>query len=372
MAYVRSKRGKYEVRWKERVDGQWVDRSLTAPTRREAEAIRDEVGVALRRDGAYRPGRVRAHTGLEVMLVAYLDHCARTRAPRTVARYGQHLEVWSRFLRSRGRPSVADLSYLALSEFHAWLGQPVTGRHLHGRGAETVRKHVEAVELFWRWAFTRQQRGDWDGVPYPDSLELERAAPPARRAPTWEEMDACLAELRGWHRELGVILRCTGLRVSQALGLRWEDVDLDRRVGWVRPELGKSRQEKRGRHVALAPVLVEELAAWGTRDGYVVSCARMAREARARDLQRGWVRAGVLREVWEHRAHHAFRAGFESGLKRAGADDEAVEYLVGHSRGIREHYVSWDALPLVEAVGLVPPIGGESTVIAMPRRGEEG
>lgn len=125
----------------------------------------------------------------------------------------------------------------------------------------------------------------------------------------------------------------------------------------IRPELGKSKAERRGRWVPIAPALVEELSGWGRREGFVIPCPREHREARARDAARAWRRAGVDPGRWEGSAHHAFRAGFQSGLKQLGADDEVVEFLVGHSRGIREHYVSPEALPLVAAVQLVPPVG---------------
>ncbi len=283
---------------------------------------------------------------------------ARRRAPSTTRRYAQMLEGF----RSWSGDVLVDeaLSFEALSEYHAHLSQPETGRHLHARSAETVRKHLEAIELLWRWAWQRQARGTYHGVPQPDSLDLERQAAPHKLAPSWAQMDAMIEASDGWQHDLYLVLRFTGLRVAQALALRWEDVRLDLSPAQlrIRPELGKTKQERRGRWVPLAPAFVAILAGWGRREGYLVPCARKRREARARDAQRAWERAGVEPLVWEGCAHHAFRAGFQAELKAAGADTEAVEYLVGHSRGdVRERYVGPDALPLVEAVALVPAFG---------------
>ena len=75
-------------------------------------------------------------------------------------------------------------------------------------------------------------------------------------------MDACLDELNGWQRQLGIVLRFTGLRVQQAMGLTWDDVDLDRRLLRVRPELGKSDQEQRGRIMPVSEHLTDLLAAF--------------------------------------------------------------------------------------------------------------
>jgi len=97
------------------------------------------------------------------------------------------------------------------------------------------------------------------------------------------------------------------------------------------------------------------------RKGFIVPCGRKAdgpraREARARDMMRAWKRAGVREEVWKQRPHHAFRKGVRSGLKRLGADDMAVELLLGHSLGIAGVYTDPDALPMRAAVALIPPM----------------
>ena len=78
--------------------------------------------------------------------------------------------------------------------------------------------------------------------------------------------------------------------------------------------------------------------------------------ARARDLERGWEPSGVHKEAWEGRPHHAFRKAFVSELKRAGADPDAVEFLVGHSLGLRGVYIDADALPLADAIGRIPDV----------------
>jgi integrase len=358
MASVKQVDGLWCVRWRDGGrGGRAHQRSFT--TERLAQAFAQEVEDAIERNGQYEPRRVGRATPLAVILAGYIADSARRHAPRTTHNYAQHLDLFSNWA---GPIGVDALSHQLLSDYHLHLANPKTGRHLHRRGANTIVKHFQAIEQAWAWAWKRQARGDYHGVPQPDSLELKRAPAPHKLAPTWAQMDATIAAADGWQRDLYVVLRCTGLRVQQALGLRWEDLrlDLEAPMLHLRPELGKSAQEKRGRWVPIAPVLVAELAGWGRREGDLLRCDRTVREARARDAQRAWKRAGVDPAVWDGCAHHAFRAGFESGLKRLGADTEAVEFLVGHSRGIRERYVGPDALPLVEAVRLVPAIGRDN------------
>ena len=61
-------------------------------------------------------------------------------------------------------------------------------------------------------------------------------------------------------------------------------------------------------------------------------------------------------DVWKSRSIHSIRKGFISELKRSGADDEAVEYLVGHSLRLRGVYGDRDALLLRDAVARIPPL----------------
>lgn len=73
-------------------------------------------------------------------------------------------------------------------------------------------------------------------------------------------MDACVAACKGWHRRLAIVLRFTGLRVQQAMGLRWDDVDLERAKVTVHGEVRQSAQERRGRELSISEHLVAELA----------------------------------------------------------------------------------------------------------------
>lgn len=360
MASITERGGKYWIRWRE--GGRTGrNRSITVSSRKAAERLKVEIEESVERTGRYEPRRAGRSTPIEVILVDYLGWSLRTHRPRTSVRLAQFLEPWRRWMGPTAR--AEDLSYAMLERYHEHISRAETGRHQRERGSETIRRHMEAIEVVWRWAWEQQARGLYEGIPQPAKLGLRRDPPPAKRAPTWAEMDAAIGCSDGWQHDLYLVLRCTGLRVQQAMGLRWSDVrlDLDVPILHVRPELGKSRQERRGRWVPIAPVLVRELRRWERReDGFVVGCGRQQRVARARDAARAWERGGVDPSVCEL-PHHAFRAGFVSGLTRLGAEVEAVEYLVGHAAGIRDRYVDPDALALVEAVELVPEVGSTTS-----------
>jgi integrase len=82
-------------------------------------------------------------------------------------------------------------------------------------------------------------------------------------------------------------------------------------------------------------------------------------------MARVWKRAGIPEEYWRGRPHHAFRKGFISCLKREGADEEAVETLVGHSLDLRGKYLDPDFLPMLDAVAKVRALPREKRKAAV-------
>ena len=118
--------------------------------------------------------------------------------------------------------------------------------------------------------------------------------------------------------------------------------------------------------------LVQRVADWPRHD-YLITSNRhrggdRERMARARDMARAWQRAEVRSDVWKQRPHHAFRKGFVSELRRAGADGDAVEFLVGHSLGLRGVYTDPDALPLRAAVDKIPDLTSQPEFGALDER----
>ncbi|GMV27646.1 MAG: hypothetical protein AMXMBFR58_36770 [Phycisphaerae bacterium] len=283
------------------------------------------------------------------------------------------MEIFLRWLQeregARGKLFPDLLTKNLLAEFYEALAGD--GRHGRPRRDSTRRKIVEVVQLAWEWAYNEDE---WSAsVPRPRSIEMRREEGELTVAPTWAEMDAVVRafDQEAWHHKLGIVLRFTGLRVQQVMGLTWEDFDLERATLRVRGELCKSRQERRGRIIPISKHLVDILSGWGRREGFVITTNRRGRRerlARPRDLDRAWTRAGVRASAWKGRPHHAFRKGFVSELRRAGADPDAVEYLVGHSLGLRGVYTDPDALALRQAVALIPPLTATTAIVSLDSR----
>jgi len=347
----------YLVRWRD-PDGR--ERFRECPTYSLAGVLKREVEDAIAHGERWQPRAVSTAPDLRVMIQAFLACCSTTLRPQTVVRYARALGLFVQWLEARhGAGQFLGPDLLCRQILAEWHGALAHGG-LHGRDRKpsTRRKLIEVVQLLWRWAYDHDQYGDL--VLPPRSLNLPREPATPTVAPTWDEMDSCVRALRSWQQRTCTVQRFTGLRVHQAMHLRWDDLDLDRGTLTVRGELGKTRWERQGRVVPLSPHLVEVLRTWEQPEDWVVTSNRrrggaFARTARSRDAARGWKRAGVRPEVWRGRPHHAFRRGLVSGLKRAGADADAVEHLVGHALGSRGVYIDLDSLPLEEAVALIPP-----------------
>lgn len=367
------------VRWREggkQRKRRCASRAAAVELQRSVQHAED-VGEAWAPAVADIPGSV----PLLTLMTDYLRYQARRLQPRTLTAMAVPLELFVRRCElgdpSGEPPAVTRLTSSALEAWHDELRR--TGRN-GPRKATTVRKYLAEVEAAWRWGWERAE--DYPGLPRFRSLVSDLRVPvaPIVVAPTWHEMDQAIAACRDeWVRRAAVVMRFTGLRVSQVLRLTWDDVDLEAATLTVRPELGKSRQERRGRTIPVSPHLVAQLAGWGVRSGLLVRAAdhrttvNLVRDADAR-LRAAWQAAGVRPAAWTGRPAHSFRKGVESGLLSVALPYIHVEAYLGHVVGRTEGatsgaaYVDAAALPLAAVAAAFPPIDLTAATQA-PRRG---
>lgn len=352
MASITKRGDAYTVRWY----GVHGDRRVrTCPTRRSAEQLARTVEEEKSQGRDWEPPKRGAR--VEEVVTSYLKHVARTKRPATLRAYGDF--------------SIQFVAFVGADESapKAFTAKTITAYYDHLLERSTVREstrqqYVQMAERIWAWAYDSEEYGDQLGRPRRLEMRVVESTPTV--APTWAECDRCIAALDpaiGAYRA-AVIMRYTGLRVSQACGLLFSDVDITAGTLRLRGELGKSKKERAGRIIPISPHLVAVIRTWGGQPHDKVAGPVTADDA----IRRAWKASGVRAEVYKGRPDHAFRKAFVTELRRASADPDAVEYLVGHSSGIRGIYTDPSALPLVKTVALVEPIRistGSGNVVAL-------
>ncbi len=250
-------------------------------------------------------------------------------AANSLAAYASDLRHAAAWLRQTAGLGLRDARRSHLQEYLAALS-------MAGVSARTSARRLSALRQFYAHAL----RAGWVRVDPTCDLASPRLGRPLPRSPGEREVEALLAApdlstpegLRD--RAMLELLYATGLRVSELVGLRTDQVSLSR--GLVRV-VGKGGRER------LVP-LGEEAAAW---------LERFLTEARPELLRgrpcealfptrRG---AGMTRQAFWHRIRrharaagirdglspHALRHAFATHLVNHGADLRVVQLLLGHS-----------------------------------------
>lgn len=165
---------------------------------------------------------------------------------------------------------------------------------------------------------------------------------------TCDEMRQVVNAAKGQWKVLWATLAGTGMRVSEAIGLHVEDVDLKsgsviiRRSDWKGREI--TPKTRRGYRIAsIDPLLAEMLRVHiGKRTSGRLFCTRNGTPLGRRNVNRNLY--GTLKELRISKAGpHAFRHGRVSVLAANGVPQKLQEEWVGHSSyRVTERYTHFD------------------------------
>jgi integrase len=170
-------------------------------------------------------------------------------------------------------------------------------------------------------------------------VEKAKLAPPIEHA---EDVGRLLATLRDMGDELRrpdlhplfALLVYTGARRGEALGLRWSDVDLERRMITVRRSYDGQTKSSKQRTVPVSGALVAILKAYRLAEPWQGELCfpnargeMCSRNAKIEALfQRALERAN-LRRIRVHDLRHVFASHFVMG----GGDIFTLQWILGHS-----------------------------------------
>jgi integrase len=191
-----------------------------------------------------------------------------------------------------------------------------------------------------RWGWLGQQE---------NPIALVRACAKRVRVPdtlTAKEFQHLFARLPDRERTMGTICATTGLRVSEVLGLRWEDIDVSKGLANVLRSVvdgfvGRCKTEVSQQAVPLDKLTLSKIQAWRKVTPYPVNSdwvfasdrllGRMpiwANTSLRKVLQPAARRAGVSKEIgW-----HTFRHTYSSLLAESGHDVKVVQELMRHAK----------------------------------------
>jgi integrase/recombinase XerD len=275
---------------------------------------------------------------LERSVRGYLDHLAVERglATNTLASYRRDLRRYADFLAERG---VQDPGAIGEQDVSGFLRSLRDGDAEHSAlGASSAARAVVAVRGLHRFLLR-------EGLAPGDPAIAVRPPTPPRRLPkaiSLEHVERLLSAavadgtpLALRDRALLEVLYGTGSRISEAVGLDRDDLDLHAGTVLLRGKGGKQRIVPVGSYArdAVEAYLVRarpQLAATGRSTPALFLNARGGRLSR----QSAWT---VLRTVAgraqlaTHISPHTLRHSFATHLLDGGADVRVVQELLGHA-----------------------------------------
>jgi integrase/recombinase XerD len=295
-----------------------------------------------------------AGPAVERVVTGYLDHLTVERglAGNTIASYRRDLRRYAEFLAAGG---VEGLGEVGESDVAAFLVALRQGDEEHPPlSATSAARAVVAVRGLHRFALL-------DGLVVDDVAAQVKPPAPARRLPKAipvEQVEALLTAAaavegpRGLRdRALLELLYGTGARISEAVGLDVDDVDLgdpdasDSAAGGsvlLRGKGSKERVVPLGRYArdAISAYLVRarpEIVSTATSANAATERAgalflnarggRLSRQSAWTVIARAAERAGVTADVSPHTMRHSFA----THLLEGGADVRVVQELLGHA-----------------------------------------
>jgi integrase len=188
----------------------------------------------------------------------------------------------------------------------------------------------------------------WELIPFernPMSLvELKgvsrRLRPP--RILTEEEFVALLNQLLQPYRSMVLLAGCTGLRISEVLGLRWQSVDFERLVmvvkeGYARSQITKLKSEYSQDELPLDPDVATILLEWkrlcpATTGDWIFPSPRTNKPYDSSSLPKKVLRPAAQRaKIHGSIGWHALRHSYRAWLDETGAPLGVQQKLMRHA-----------------------------------------
>jgi integrase len=289
------------------------------PTR--ADALREVEPLRLRLN-------VESRLGGPVTINALVARYIEQELPERHSTRRSYLAVLNRWIRPRwGEYVLDDLKTVAVEQ---WL-----------RTLQLAPKSKTHIRSLMHLLYQNARR--WELVDR-NPIELVRQSSRRLRIPrvlAAEEIRALLAHLPEPYHTMVLVAVCTGLRVSEIIGLQWGDFDWDGQTvlvqrAVVQTRVGDTKTETSTRPLPLDPVLARHLKKLHEQSFYKAfgdwvfanpaGRPRWQETILTRQLKPAAVRAGIGKIGW-----HTFRHTYSTMLRSAGTDIKVQQELLRHA-----------------------------------------
>lgn len=227
--------------------------------------------------------------------------------------------------------------------------QVLDGKLRAGYSLQTVRHIRNCISALFGHA---RRRRFWQGQMPTEGVELPEMAPTERPALTWDQARALIAALDNpLYRLLVLFLATTGLRIGEALGLRWSDLDFDQATITVRRHYARKRgrgdaraiDDRYGttktatsrRRVPLLPALAVHLSTLrqvgNCGPGAPVFAGRTGRPLDAHNVLRRFLKPAAVALGLPWVTWHSLRHTAASLADQAGLTDTERQRVLGHA-----------------------------------------
>ena len=335
----------YEVKFRD-VDGRL--RSKTLKARSERQAQREARELLAERDGGDRI----VAADMTLGELAERDYWPMLDSLAAAGRRSQRgVDLYRITWRLYVEPDLGDLR---LSQIDAARLSTLLRSLRKRRYAEsTIYGALHLVRAIYRLAVRRGlvARSPLDGLDPAELPKPKRGG--AGRILTETELGALARHASDYHRPVVTLLAFSGLRISEALGLRWCDIDFVEGELHVRGQLSRATPDHPARLVsaktlaservvplwpAVEQTLVDLLAVEqrlgrGRNDDFVF-CTRLGTPLAHRNVARRGVQAAGTAAGLGHVTPHDLRRSICSLAARRGVDPAAAAELTGHSLAV--------------------------------------
>lgn len=275
----------------------------------------------------------RVGTTVDLGIQQFLDHLRveRELGTATLAAYGRDLACFARFLNGRDVEDVTAVRAIDVLDYLAW-------ETAQGLSSRSQARRLVALRQFFRYLKAERLIP----VDPTEDVDMPRFGRPLPQFLTVAEVDELLAapdrrtDRGARDGTMLELLYATGLRVSELVKLRLEDVNFD--AGYL-VTVGKGKKE---RLVPIGEVALVSLRYYvaqvrprlhrpGVRGGEALFLTRLGRRMSRQafwKLLGAYVRAaGIRKTISPHKLRHSFA----THLVERGADLRAVQAMLGHA-----------------------------------------